>query len=141
MEMDSLNETPSDRDCYLRHEAYMWELDCLAEQELRAQQIWEDFGLEDDLGKLVDQSKLDDVCPQPFVTRYLLDRFRDGSISNSPTLCIRPENTHLPRAIFPWTIGTHWISFKLTTKPIAISQLQLFLVARLANPTLMSWDQ
>ncbi|KAJ6501163.1 hypothetical protein C8R47DRAFT_1317196, partial [Mycena vitilis] len=32
----------------------MWELERLAEQALRAEQIWEDLGLEDEIGKLVD---------------------------------------------------------------------------------------
>ncbi|KAJ7684193.1 hypothetical protein DFH06DRAFT_1462573 [Mycena polygramma] len=52
--MDLPNDNPQNGDSFLRHEADMWELDCLAEQELRAQQIREDFGLEDDIGKLVD---------------------------------------------------------------------------------------
>ncbi|KAJ6500947.1 hypothetical protein C8R45DRAFT_1210625 [Mycena sanguinolenta] len=53
--MDPLNEiSDNNSDRYLRHEAEMWELDCLVEQELRAQQMQEDFGLEVDVGQLVD---------------------------------------------------------------------------------------
>ncbi|KAJ7212900.1 hypothetical protein B0H12DRAFT_1275786 [Mycena haematopus] len=52
--MDTPNENSDNNDCYLRHEAHMWALDCLAEQELRAQQIREDFGLEVNLEMLVD---------------------------------------------------------------------------------------
>ncbi|KAF7358965.1 hypothetical protein MSAN_01236900 [Mycena sanguinolenta] len=53
--MDPLNEIPDNNsNPYLQHEAQMWELDCLVEQELRAQQMQEDFGLEVDVGQLVD---------------------------------------------------------------------------------------
>ncbi|KAF8209509.1 hypothetical protein K438DRAFT_1960507 [Mycena galopus ATCC 62051] len=53
--MDPPSPTSADYDCYLRHEAHMWELDCLAEKELRQEQIQEDFGLEIDVGTLVDR--------------------------------------------------------------------------------------
>ncbi|KAJ6566942.1 hypothetical protein B0H19DRAFT_1258117 [Mycena capillaripes] len=56
--MDSPDGIPIDYNCFLRHEADMWELDRLAERELRTQQLWEDFGLEDDIGKLVDQTNI-----------------------------------------------------------------------------------
>jgi hypothetical protein len=53
--MDHPDAISFDSNPYLRHEAQIWELDCLAEQEIRAQQIQEDFGLECDVGRLVDQ--------------------------------------------------------------------------------------
>ncbi|KAJ7673318.1 hypothetical protein DFH06DRAFT_61647 [Mycena polygramma] len=60
--MSSPNHKHQKGNCFLRHEADMWELDSLAEQELRAQQIREDFGLEDDIGKLVDQPPTNSGC-------------------------------------------------------------------------------
>lgn len=54
--MDHPDAISFDSNPYLRHEAQIWELDCLAEQEIRAQQIQEDFGLECDVGRLVDEN-------------------------------------------------------------------------------------
>ncbi|KAJ7302376.1 hypothetical protein DFH08DRAFT_989494, partial [Mycena albidolilacea] len=53
--MDHPDAISFDSNPYLRHEAQIWELDCLAEQEIRAQHIQEDFGLECDVGRLVDE--------------------------------------------------------------------------------------
>ncbi|KAJ6526160.1 hypothetical protein DFH09DRAFT_1095385 [Mycena vulgaris] len=51
--LDPLINPPFDSASYWRHEARLWELGCLVEQQLRAEQIREDFGLEDEIGKLV----------------------------------------------------------------------------------------
>ncbi|KAJ6572547.1 hypothetical protein DFH09DRAFT_1079756 [Mycena vulgaris] len=59
--LDPLINPPFDSASYWRHEARLWELGCLVEQQLRAEQIREDFGLEDEIGKLVDQLYCDNA--------------------------------------------------------------------------------
>jgi hypothetical protein len=77
--MDSPNEISDNHsDRYLRHEARMWELDYLVEQELHAQQMQEDFGLEVNVGQLVDSYN---VCPTFFLCYDCRNKnkpFRDG---------------------------------------------------------------
>ncbi|KAJ7271409.1 hypothetical protein B0H12DRAFT_1320088 [Mycena haematopus] len=75
----------------------MWALDCLAEQELRAQQIREDFGLEVDLGMLVDTDnawfKLEDgVGSTPPDRNPLLSTnkfYTNQHLVTSPDHCMR----------------------------------------------------
>ncbi|KAJ7184694.1 hypothetical protein C8R46DRAFT_1186044 [Mycena filopes] len=91
--MDPLDASPPDCYMYLRHEAEMWELGCLAERELCAQPINEDpyLGLEDEVGKLVDQSRLDDdelVWFNFSATSTSKEEFLTGPAS---TMAVAPE--------------------------------------------------